>query len=423
MMLHMAILKRRGAGWQAAPLVLGLAVAGCITAKKPAPPPAPAPAPVVAPEPPKPQPLPEARQNRVALLVPLSGPNAPVGQSIANAANLALLDVGDKRVNLRVYDTAPGAGIAAGKALADGARLILGPLLAGDIRPVTAEVAGKGIPVISFSNDASLAGGDVYVMGFQPAQSIARSIAYARGHGIERFAALVPNGTYGQRAQTAFVRAVEAAGGRPVAVVAYPRDIAKMLAAARSVTAFDARSKAGQATIRPDGSVASGATRLPPVPFQALLVADSGAVAAQFLPALARFGAPPGTILLIGTELWNSEPGLARAPGLKGALFAAVPDERFNKLAERYRAKFGNSPSRLASFGYDSVLLVNAIAGNWPVGAPFPKAALSAREGFAGIDGAFRFGAGNVAERALEVQQINSGAISTVAPAPRSFGG
>jgi outer membrane PBP1 activator LpoA protein len=422
----MLILKRHIGNWQVprlpAALAIGAAlfISACTTPKKPvvsAPRP-----PVVAPEPVKPPPLPEAAQNRVALLVPLTGPNAPVGQSIANAANMALLDVGDKRVNLRIYDTAPGAGEAAGKAIADGARLILGPLLANDIRAVDAVAGPRAIPVLSFSNDASLAGGNVYILGFQPGQSIARSIAYARSRGIDRFAALVPAGVYGQRAQTAFVRAVDAVGGRSTALVTYTRDLAKMQAAARSVTAFDSRARAsGAAAIRADGSVAQVAGGTTPVPFQALLIADSASVAGQFLPALAKFGAQPGSVTFIGTELWNNEPGIARAAALKGAIFAAVPDERFRKLAERYRAKFGSSPSRLASFGYDSVLLVNSIAGNWRLGAAFPVAVLSNREGFAGIDGVFRFTPGNIAERGLEVQQIGTGLITTVAPATRSF--
>ncbi len=420
----MRILKRPRAGWQVPRLLaigLSLAVAACATPKRAVVTAAP---PVVAPQAVKAPPLVEARQNRVALLVPLTGPNAPVGQSIANAANMALLDVGDKRVNLRVYDTAVGAGAAAANAVADGATLFLGPLLADDVRAVAGIAAGKGVPVISFSNDSSLAGGNVYVMGFQPGQSIARSIAYARGRGIERFAALVPAGVYGQRAQSAFVRAVSDSGGRTTGVQGYSRDRAKMQAAARAITAFDARLKAGggNVSIRPDGSVASGSGTMAAVPFQALLIADSGSTAAQFLPALAKFGAPPGSVILIGTELWNNEPGLASAAALKGALFASVPDERYRKLAERYRSKFGNSPSRLASFGYDAVLLVNSIAGNWALGAPFPRAALTTRDGFAGIDGAFRFTPANIAERALEVQQIGGGSISVVAPAARGFG-
>ncbi|WP_426167774.1 penicillin-binding protein activator [Sandarakinorhabdus sp. DWP1-3-1] len=419
----MRILMRTAANRQAPrllALVVALGLTACVAPERRV---ATAPPPIAVPVAPAPAPLVEAQQNRVALLVPLTGSNAPVGQSIANAANMALLDVGDKRVNLRVYDTTPGAAAAAQRALADGARLFLGPLLAGDVRAVQAVAATAGVPVISFSNDSSLAGGDVYVLGFQPGQSIARTIAYAKGRGIDRFAALVPAGVYGQRAQTAFVRAVDAVGGRSTAVVSYTRDPTRMAAAARSVTNYDARIKAGggTASIRPDGSVAAVTGALAPVPFQALLIADSGSAAAQFLPALAKFGAAPGTVILLGTELWNNEPGLARAAALRGALFASVPDERFRRLAERYRAKFGSSPSRLASFGYDSILLVNNIAGNWPLGAPFPRGQLTTRDGFAGIDGAFRFTPGNIAERSLEVQQIGNGAITTVAPAARGF--
>jgi outer membrane PBP1 activator LpoA protein len=375
---------------------------------------------VTAPGSARPAPLPEAAQNRVALLVPLTGSNAPVGQSIANAANMALLDVGDKRVNLRIYDTAGGAGAAAARALSEGAGLFLGPLLAGDVRAVEAVAARKNVPVLSFSNDSSLAGGLVYILGFQPAQSIARTVSYARSRGIERFAALVPAGVYGQRAQTSFVRAVEAAGGQSTAVVAYPREQAKLLASARTVTAYDARTKGGTPTIRPDGSVAP--PKVAPLPFQALLIADGGSVAAQLVPALVKMGVTPDVAVVLGTELWNNEPGLATVPALRGALFSSVSDERFRKLAERYRAKFGNNPSRLASFGYDSVLLVNSLAGNWPLRTPFPSAALSSRDGFAGIDGAFRFGAGNVAERMLEVQQVGTGTIAVVSPAPKGFG-
>jgi branched-chain amino acid transport system substrate-binding protein len=411
--------------WQAR--IGGLAalalVAACTPAQRVAAPPPP-PTAVAAPAVERPAAPVATLQNKVALLAPLTGPNALVGQSIANAASLAMLDIGAARVALRVYDTAGGAEAAANSALADGAGLILGPLLAGDVRAVAAVAAAANVPVLSFSNDAALAGGAVFVLGFQPGQSIARVVGYARGRGLERFAALVPAGVYGQRAQGAFVRAVEAAGGRTTAVVPYTREPTRMLAAARAVTGYDARARAGgRPVIRPDGTVAAGTARLAPLPFQGLMVADSGAVAAQFAPALQRFGAAPGTMILLGTELWNTEAGLSRAQALRGGLFAAVPDERFGRLAVRYREKYGAAPSRLASLGYDAILLVNSVAGNWALGARFPKAALYAREGFAGIDGAFRFTPGNVAERALEVQQIGSGAITTVSPAPKSFGG
>ncbi len=419
MIVHMGIKSAPARRWQvgqALLLAFTMVVAACSPTRR-APPTAAPPPPVVAA--PAPAPLPVAQLNKVALLVPMSGANAALGESIANAAAMAITDLGKPQVQLITYDTAAGAGNAAAKAMAEGAGLILGPLLGSEVPAVRAAVAGRPVPILSFSNDTAAAGGDVFVMGFQPGQAIDRVVSYARTRGIDRFAALVPQGTYGQRAQLAFVRAVADAGGRSTAVVPYARTPDKLVAAAAQVTNHAARLRAsGKPQIRPDGTVERVAGTIAPVPFQALLIADSGAAAARFVAPLARYGAGPGQAVILGTELWNNEPGLNRVPALKGALFAAVPDGRFNQLAARYLVKHGHNPSRLASLGYDGVLLASSLAARWPLGQPFPRAGLLAREGFAGIDGAFRFNASGVAERALEVDQIGTGVVS---PAPTAF--
>ena len=78
-------------------------------------------------------------------------------------------------------------------------------------------------------------------------------------------------------------------------------------------------------------------------------------------------------------------------------------------------------PSRLASLSYDSVLLAASVAdGAWKPGQPFPQKALDDPQGFAGVDGIFRF-RGNVAERGLEVQQVTPQGFATVSPAPTNF--
>lgn len=387
-------------------MMLVLATAAACAPRKPPPAPPPPP-PVEAPKPEVLPPAPEAR-HQVAVLVPLSGPNAAVGQSLANAAVLALADTGSKVVRISSYDTAPGAGAAASRALADGATLILGPLFASDVALVRAPAAARQVPVLSFSNDAGVAGGNVYVLGFQPAQSIARSVAYARSRGSERFAALVPHGTYGERAAVAFTRAVQASGGRVVGVTSFTRDRAQLPAAARRVAGYDARLKAGSA-----GQPA-------PLGFDTLLIADSGPTVAAFVVPLAKFGVAPPQVQFIGTELWEADPGLARIPSLSGALFATVPDARYRTFEARYRARFGANPSRLASLAYDACLLAIGMAAQWPMGAPFPADRLNDPKGFSGVDGIFRF-TGNVAERGMEVQRVTPGGFVTAAPAPTGF--
>lgn len=335
----------------------------------------------------------DTARNRVALLVPLSGSNAGVGQSIANATMLALLDTQNDKVRITNYDTAGGAAAAAQRALAEGARLIIGPLLSEDVRTVAPIARARGVPVLAFSNDTGVAGGGTYLMGYAPGQSIERVVDYAKDKGVTTFAGLVPNGLYGERASTAFLRAVEGAGGQVVSLQTYARGPAGVTAAV--------------------GRLAAKA------PYGAVLVADGGAVAAVAAPGVKK-ASGPGTRLL-GTELWNSETNIAAKPALTGAWFASVPDGLYRQYAVKYRARFGAAPYRLSSLGYDAVLLTVRIARDWKVGTPFPEARLRDATGFSGIDGAFRFGRDGVAERALEVKEIGAGRTTVVSPAPGGF--
>lgn len=335
----------------------------------------------------------DTQRHRIALLVPLSGGAAGIGTSIANATQLALLDLNNSQIRITSYDTAGGAAAAAQRALADGNRLILGPLLAEDVRAVAPIARAAGVPLIAFSNDTSVAGRGAYVMGFSPAQAIGRVVEHARGAGVSTFAGLIPSGLYGERASTAFLRAVESAKGQVVSLQTYDRKA---------------------------GSLAGAVTRLAAnSPYQAILVADGGATASAAAPLIRKEGG--AGVRILGTELWNTESAIAARPGLAGAWFASVPDGLYRQYATKYRARFGGAPYRLSSMGYDAVLLTVRIARDWRVGAPFPAERLDDRGGFAGIDGAFRFGRDGVAERALEVREIRGGTTVTVSPAPSGF--
>ena len=363
-----------------------------VVAQEPRPQPQPRPQvqrPAVRPQPVRPAP-PEVELHRVAVLAPLTGDNAGVGQSIANAANLALADAGGPRIELTVYDTGPGAEAAAARALAEGNRLILGPLLAEEARAVAPAARRAGVPIVSFSNDVSAAGDGVHIIGFNPAQSIDRVVAHARASGLQRFGALIPSGTYGQRAGQALIAAVARHGGRMVGMQTYDRSVRGLRGAATRLSAQ------GQ--------------------YDAVLVADSPRIAAQAAPLIRAASA---RARILGTELWAAESDLGETAALRGAWFAAASDERFEQFRTRYRARYGANPYRLSSLGYDSVLLALRLSADWPVGAPFPARLLREREGFMGLDGSFRFGRDGVALRSLEVQEVTAGGTTTVSPAPR----
>jgi branched-chain amino acid transport system substrate-binding protein len=384
--------RQSGMFARAAACALALMLAACSTVvPRAAPPPAPIAKPV-----PKPTPqagLPEdVARHRIALLVPLSGPNAAVGQSIADAAALALADTGGKALRITNYDTAPGAEAAARKALMDGNQLFLGPLLSEDVKAVAGPAEAAGVPVIAFSNDAAVAGDDVWLLGFSPAQSIDRVVRFARSKGMTRFAGLIPPGLYGRNASSMLIRVAEAAGGSVVAMQSYQRT-PKSMAAAIAALSKDK--------------------------FDAVLIADSGRIAVASAPLIRKAGGAGGRIL--GTELWNAEPSLNNSAVLAGSWFASVDDDVFGQFSTRYRARYGRTPYRLASLGYDAVLLTVRIAKDWRVGDRFPADALADEGGFSGVDGAFRFARGHIAERALAVHQLGPGGGTTVSPAPKGF--
>ncbi|MDX3910298.1 MAG: penicillin-binding protein activator [Sphingobium sp.] len=336
----------------------------------------------------------DTQRHRVALLVPMSGANAGVGQSIANATTLALLDTKTEKVRITTYDTNLGAAAAVSRALSEGNRLILGPLMAEDARVVGPIAQKAGVPVISFSNDSSIAGNGVYSMGYAPAQSIERVVTFARSKGLNSFAALVPRGTYGERAGTSLLRAVEGAGGTVVSMQPFDRSPGSITAAVRKLDASS--------------------------PYDAVLIADGGRVAIQAAPIL-RKSVRGSKAQVLGTELWNTESTIVGTPALRGAWFASVSDGLYRQLATRYRTRFGSTPFRLSSLGYDAVLLTVRIARDWQVGTPFPARRLADSGGFSGIDGAFRFTRNGIAERALEINQVNAGSFAVLDAAPGGF--
>ncbi len=352
--------------------------------------PTPTPAPVF-----EPDVLPEDQQrHRVALLVPLSGRNGAVGQAIANATTMALLDTNAANLRITTYDTATRPRDAARRAMADNNTLVLGPLLAENIPSVMAETRAADVPMISYSNDTKASAAGVYLLGQVPGQSIERTVEFASSKGASRFAALVPNGDYGDRAEAAFRKAAGQYGGTLVAVERYARGNTSIVGAAQRL-----KTRGG---------------------FDSVLIADGARLSANAATELKPGGR--GDLQLLGTELWSGDSAVTRASAMSGSLFSAVSDERYRQFSESYRTRFGSSPYRISTLGYDSVLLALRVASKgWQPGESFPTNELVDRSGFLGLDGPFRFNLNGVAQRSMEIREIRRGSVVIVDAAPSRF--
>ncbi|WP_051402264.1 penicillin-binding protein activator [Lutibaculum baratangense] len=335
---------------------------------------------------------------KVALLLPFSasGGNARAARALRNAADLAMSEISDPQIQILPIDTGgttEGARAAAQAALGSNVRLVLGPLTAVEVRGVAPVARVANVPIISFSTDSTVATSGVYLLSFMPEGEIDRVLRHAIGGGARRFAALLPRGEHGDVAESTFRSRVGLAGREAVAIERYG-DQAQLEAAIAAIA-----------------EVAGG--EKPKV--DALFVLEAGT-----LPKLAEAGVKQGEVQILGSGQWN-EAEVWAMPEAAGAWYAAPTPTGFEAFGRKYQARFNAPPPRYATVGYDAVSLVAALAG---LGGErgFDEQILTNADGFAGIDGVFRFRKTGLVDRGLAVMEIRDGAAAVRDPAPSAFG-
>lgn len=334
---------------------------------------------------------------KVAVILPLSaaGNAGLAAQSMRNAADMALAEFQNPNIQLLIKDdngSSQGALAGAQQAVDEGAEIILGPLFAQSV-PAVAQVARtRGIPVIAFSTDSSIAGRGVYLLSFLPESDVNRIVEYSASIGKRSFAVLVPDNAYGNVVEAAVKAAVPRRGGRIVAFEKYGAD--------RATPARTVAQQLGSA--------------------DALFIADDGDAVVAVADAMTAAGANLRNIQLLGTGLWDN-PRVYASPALQGGLYAAPDPAGFRGFSGRYRTKYGGEPVRTATLAYDAVALVAALARTQGT-TRFSSDVLTNPSGFAGIDGLFRFRADGTNERGLAVMKVTTGGGVAVAGSPKSFG-
>jgi len=371
------------------------------------------PAPVVKPQTPKPAPTPSRTSAnlpvvKVALLAPLSGKHAKLGQSMLNAAQIALFDTGHNNYQLIPKDTrgnAQTAQKAAQDALKEGAELIIGPVFAESVRAVKPIASASRVNILAFSTDWSLAGDNTFIMGFLPFDQVERLTRYVATKDIGRIGVLAPNDNYGRVVMNAYKNASSRYGLQTTASQTFNPRSRSLNADIKQFTQFDKR-----------------AANSPP-PFDAVLMPVGGQTAITLANLMTQYNLPPTAVKRLGTGLMD-DTALAGEPSLNGTWFAAPSPNLRHEFEQKYMSTYGRRAPRLASLAYDATALSAILAqrGFQNGGRPqFDRASLMNPNGFFGIDGVFRFRRDGTAERGLAILEIARGRINVIDEAPRTF--
>ena len=343
---------------------------------------------------------------QVALLVPGGTGNADLdwlGRSLANSARMAASDARGAKIDLRVYTTTPSEASnveAAEKAAAEGAKIILGPLFADSANAVGNAMKDNNLNVLSFSNNAEIAGGNVFVLG-NTFQNVAdRLVSYGVKQGLRRFLMVYENDPAGQIGASAIETAIA-------------QNRATLTAKQQHALSQD-----GIDAIIPAVSEAAKSGKIDAI----FMTANQQAVLPYLTDKLNAAGVTSAQTQFMGLTRWDIPAARLSLPGVQGGWFA-LPDTTLQAdFINRYRAAYGEAPHDLGSLGYDGVAAIAALVGSGNKNA-VNTVGLTRPAGFTGINGVFRLRPNGTNQRGMSIATINSGKVVIIDPAPRSFGG
>jgi len=341
----------------------------------------------------------------VALLVPRGGSASDelLATNLENAARLAMRDLDGVEIDLRVYGTAGNASKAAAvasQAVNEGAKIILGPVYGEAANAAGVAVASSGVNVISFSNNPTIAGGNVFVLGPTFANTANRLVSFAKRNGKDKMVILHGQDVAGQLGRDAIMQAISANGATLAGTVDYALSQESVVAAVPRV----------KATVE-----SSGANAL-------FLTTSSASALPLFAELLPEAGIQTATTQYVGLTRWDIPQQTLDLSGVQGGWFALPDAAASSAFSNRYKSAYGSEPHPLAGLSFDGIAAVGSLVKGGKSNA-LSGASLTQGAGFQGASGIFRLRRDGTNERALAVATIRNSRVVVLDPAPRGFGG
>jgi len=362
----------------------------------------------------------------VALLVPLTGPRAEIGQALVNGAQVAMDGTGTPLAPRDTGGTPEGAAEAARAAISGGAGVIIGPLSSQETAAVAPIAAAAGVPVLAFTNDGQRASPGVWPLGIGPSQQMYRLAGALQAQGKTRLAALLPENDVGRAMADGLANAASALGLPTPQVKLYGgTDIKSLNAMVRELS--DYANRRGPLEAQRNAARASGTAEgrkraaqiarsgIPPAPFDALLIAESSDNMEMLTSLLSYYDVDRPAVRLLGPASMAAD--ATRAAGANGLWYAAPDPAARAAFEQAYNARFGSTPPAIAGVAFDaaSIARVNLASGNG-----YSTSALARPEGYMGADGLVVLLPDGQVRRGLGIFEIQRGGPQMIEPAPQS---
>ena len=334
----------------------------------------------------------------VAVLLPLSGESANVGQDLKNAAMMAAFDNQNTPLKVLFFDTqstAAGAVDAYHWAVAQKPDIVLGPVFSKEASAIKNEGLSK--PLLSFSSDTTVIDSNVGTMAVTIPEQVRKMVRHACSSGQYRLAVLGPESKTGEIAMNALSEAVETCPGMRLEKVSlYAADTMNFTDAVQRIAPRFISGKKKNLSDQDREELARPITERAGV--DAIILFEEGVKLRQLLSLLAFYDIGPKDIPVYGLTVVKQ----ANDNNANFVYFADLDETNYYNFSRRYKDTFGHGPIRIASQMYDAMGFILSEAAE---GRPISLEDLRSRDSYWGVDGLIRLNADGTNRRALQLKQ------------------
>ena len=356
---------------------------------------------------------------KIGILLPLSGENSQIGNSLLKAAQLSLNKTENKNLVLFIKDTEnKSTNIITSyyDLINENVDIILGPLFSQNIRLIDPISEDENTITITFSNNTEIKNENTFISGLTPENEIREVIKYAISRGNDKFGLILPNNKYGHRAKKLIQNLTAQNNGIVTQYILYDPvkpdfykiskvianyenrklELEKKLAELKNINSIESEK---------EYKILNNKDTLGELEFNSLFIGSENVKHISMLASiLPYYDVDPKKVLYIGNSLWTNNMAL-KEPALDKGIFPNLSEIKHGNFETEYLKTFSSLPHQIAYLSYDLIGLISNLQKN---GKSINISNLTNNNGFIGTNGLFRFTKDGDIERSLSIFQINN---------------
>jgi len=372
------------------------------------------------------------RQINIGVILPLSGKLANIGKQIKQALVISLYDENMKNVTIFFEDnksTQEGSINAAMEIINKAPNLIIGPILRDNVLAANTIISNTSIPVFSFSNDESIAGGNIFLNNTNLKQESYELARFAYDNGNYKMTCLTPTNPYGQIQKATFEETAKSLNAGLKNCANFDSSNIDINPALKKLLEIDKNERKRKAALRKlerefkklgnamddekikEMEVLRNQEFIYDIDFNAIFIPTSASKISTIAPQLAFYDIDfSNGVLFLGTTSWDN-PKILKNKGehLHFSRFLSLKSDEFKQFAKKYKQRFNSNPSILAGFAYDILKISKQLDFTRNIYSQLKRS-----EGFKVITGNVRFDRDNIPNRVYGVNKISRRAIKPV---------